>query len=340
MRARYLSICLALAFTAGLRADVTIRYQTDFKPAASLQPLLEQMFKAAQTNGSGTSIQMKGNKAYTTTGPWTEIFDFVKQEVTLIDPAHKTYASFPVAQLADKMTAAMPQTTPAQSKAMEEAMAQIKTKVDTKATGHTATIQGVECEEREVTLSMELPLPPNMSQPGAPGIRLVMHIWTAKAEEALRNPAIRELTGYNQWQRYILNPAGAMEKIAGKFPGVAATMRPVFEEMFKNQAVIMRNHMEMYMPFLATLAKQMAAQGQRKALPDIDPNAPLMELNQEVAELSSAPVDAGLFEIPKEYTSAAADDLIKAMMTPHTAGAPEAGGEVAVEERRECIQVG
>lgn len=326
MRARYLSICLALAFTAGLRADVTIRYQTDFKPAASLQPLLAQLFKAAQTNGSGTSIQMKGNKAYTTSGSWTEIFDFVKQEVTLIDPAHKTYTSFPVAQLADKMMAAMPQTTPAQSKAMEEAMAQIKSKVDTKATGHTATIQGVECEEREVTLSMELPIP-NMSQAGEPGIRLVMHIWTAKAEEALRNPAIRELTGYNQWQKYILNPAGAMEKIAGKFPGVADTMRPIFDEMFKSQAVIMRNHMEMYMPFLATVAKQMAAQGQAKALPDIDPNAPLMELNQEVAELSSAPVDAGLFEIPKEYTSAAPDDLVKAMMTPPAAGAPEAVGK-------------
>jgi len=83
----------------------------------------------------------------------------------------------------------------------------------------------------------------------------------------------------------------------------------MFEEIFKNQSVILRTHMEMYMPFLATLAKQTA--GQRQMPVSMDPDAPLMEMNQEVAELSSASVDASLFEIPKDYAAAPAEDLIR-----------------------------
>jgi hypothetical protein len=67
------------------------------------------------------------------------------------------------------------------------------------------------------------------------------------------------------------------------------------------------------MPFLATLAKQMAAQG--KSMPiTIDPDAPLMEMNQEVTELSSAPVDASLFEVPKDYSAIPVDDMVKGMI--------------------------
>jgi len=317
MKARFISIGVAgaLALAAGLRADVTIRYQNDFQPAASLQPLLQQMFKAAQANGSGTEIRMKGGKSYTVTGGWTQIVDFTKQEVTILDPAHKTYATFPVSELADKMTAAMPQSAPQQSQALENVMSQIKVATDTKITGHTDTILGVEAEEREVTVSMDLPLPPAMQQPGGgPAIKLVMHIWTAKPDETMRNPAIRELAGYSQWQKYALNPAGMLEKITGKFPGVANALKPMFEELFKNSGVMMRNRVEMYMPFVATLAKQMSAQGQGKAMPNIDPDAPLMVMNQEVAELSSAPVDAALFEVPKDYTSAPPGDVIKNLL--------------------------
>jgi hypothetical protein len=58
----------------------------------------------------------------------------------------------------------------------------------------------------------------------------------------------------------------------------------------------------------------------------IDPDAPFMEMNQEVAELSSAPVDASLFEIPKDYAAVAADDMIREMVKVQSAamaGAPK-----------------
>ena len=311
------SIVLALAVLAvpALRADVTIRYQSEFKPSAALQPILGQFMKAAQA-GSEQSVRMKGSKAYTTAGNWIQIFDFVKEEVTLIDPAHKTFATLPVSQLADKMAGALPQPAPAQSPEVQQVLASFKSHVDSKATGKTAEIQGVQAEEREVTITMDLPMPASMNQTG-PSVRLVMHIWTPKKEEALRVPAIRELTGYQAWQKYVMNPAGMLDKIFGKMPGMSNTMGPLFDELYKSPSVILRMHMEIYMPLLAALARPKVGQGQ--AAPVIDPDAPFMEMNQEVAELSSAPVDASLFEIPKDYAAVPADDMIREMVKAQTA---------------------
>lgn len=308
-------IVLALALWAApeLRADVTIRYQTDFVPAASLQPIIEPLMKSMHT-GAGTTIRMKGNQGYTTAGQWSEIFDFAKGEVTLLDPAHKTFAALPLAQLVDKMTGAIPIPEASQSDTVGQVMASIKSHVDSKVTGKTAQIQGIQAEEREVTFTVEIPVPDTAAKQLGSSIsmKLLIHIWTAKAEEALRVQAIRELTAYQAWQKYVANPAAMFQTLAGKLPGMSVMLGPLLDEMFKNQSVILRTHMELYMPFLAAVAKQAAAQGQ--GFPAIDPDAPVMEMNQEVAELSSAPVDAALFEVPKDYKPAGIEDMVRDMV--------------------------
>ncbi len=114
MKLTSIALALVLWLSSGLRADVTIRYQSEFKPSAALQPILEQVMKSVET-GSTSSVRMKGNKAYTTSGNWIQIFDFAKQEVTLVDSAHKTYAAFPISQFADQMAGAIPQATSEQN---------------------------------------------------------------------------------------------------------------------------------------------------------------------------------------------------------------------------------
>jgi TonB family protein len=318
------AVCLALACCAapGLRADVTIRYETSWKPAADLPPAFAQLVKAAAQNaGTPTVIRMKGHEGYSAAGDVISIIDFETKDLTLVDASHKTFAKLPVSELADRIAAAMPAE---QMKTAQQAMASIKTKVDSKITGRTAVIQSVQAEEREITISIDMPVPSNVTQP-SPTIRLVMQIWTALPGEALRVPAIRELTGFNLWQKYFLNPATTFEKIAGKIPAAAETVTPIFEELSKNQSVILRMHMDMYMPSIAALAQQVAGQtgGSAGAL---DANAPIMEMNQEVVELSNAPVDASLFEIPKEYSAAPADDLIRGMFFNKTR---KSAGEIA-----------
>ena len=307
-------IGLALAFCAAspIRADVTIRYQTDFKLAVGLPPMMEQAMKPLLTRTSPLSIRMKGNKAWSMSGGTTEIVDFAKQELTLIDTAHHTFATFPASEFAGKMAAAVPQIPAAQMKAMQDAMSSIKTKVDSKVTGRTDTIQGVQAEEREIDITMDMPTPAGTQQSG-PSVRMAMQIWTAKQGEALRVPTIRELTGFNLWQRYFLNPAGTIAKVAGKMPGIGEMVTPMIEETLKNQSVILRIHLNMYMPFMAAMARKMAEKKGDTTVA-IDPDTPIVQMNQEVVELSDAPVDASLFTISKEYTAAPADDLIRGML--------------------------
>jgi hypothetical protein len=317
-------LVLALCAPSALRADVTLRYQTEFKPAAALQPFMEPLLKTMQSGPAGSiSIKMKGTQGYTTSGNWGEIFDFVKGDVTLVDPAHKTFATFPLSELMDKMMSAMPQM-PEQPEAFKQIMASMKTHLDSKETGQTAEIQGVQAEERLVHFDVEIPLPPGMAPQMGPSIdiKLVIHIWTAKKEEAMRVPVVRELTGYQTWQKYVINPAGIFEKLTASMPGVGEAIGPLFKEMAKNPGVLLRTRMEVYMPFLATVAKQAAAQGQ--SFPAIDPDAPLLEMSQEAAELSNAPVDASLFEIPKGYTPVAAEDMVREMVKAQQATAAAA----------------
>jgi TonB family protein len=328
----FIALALALLAASGLRADVTIRYQKDFKLSAGLPPMMEQAMKPALAKTPALSIRMKGNKAWSMSGDIAEIVDLAKQELTLIDTAHHTFATFPASEFAVKMAAAVPQIPAGQMKAMQSAMSSIKTKVDSKVTGRTDVIQGVQAEEREIDISMDMPMPADKPQTG-PSVRLVMQIWNAKPGEALRVPAIRELTGYNLWQKYFLNPAGTIANIAGKMPGIGEMVTPMLDEILKNQSVILRIHMDMYMPFMAVMARRMAEQKGETAVA-FDPDAPIIQMNQEVVELSDAPVDVALFEIPKEYTAAPADDLIRGMVqsaSEKSAGQPQSirvGSEV------------
>jgi hypothetical protein len=316
---------LALSLAPALRADVTLRYETEFKPAAALQPMLEQFTKTMQAGaGTSTSIRMKGSQGYTTAGNWIEIFDFTKGDVTLVDPASKTFAVLPLAQLMDKMAGAIPQPGAQAMQGVQQILESMKSTVDSKVTGKTEEIKGVQAEEREVTLNIDIPLPPGMVKQMGPHVnmKIVMHIWTAKKEEALRVQAIRELTGYQAWQKYIVNPAGMFEKLAGRMPGLSNAIGPFVEELSKNQSVMLRTRTEIYMPFLAELAKQAAADGQQ--FPALDPDAPLLDMNQEVVELSTAPVDASLFEVPKGYTAATVEDMVAEMVKAQSVAAAAA----------------
>lgn len=307
----------AICGAQALHADVTLRYQTEIKPAAVLEPFLGPLQKAMEAQAS-TSVQMKGNLGFTQMGKWSEIIDFVKGEATLLDPAHKTYAKVPLTGLMDKLAGALSQQSSQQSEAMNQVMASIKTHVDSKVTGKTAEIEGIQAEEREVVFTMDIPMPSNMPQQSGPSVKLVVDIWTAKKDENLRVQALRELAGYYAWQKYVMNPAGIFDKLAGQMPGMKAAMGPLVDEMFKNQSVILRTHMEIYVPLLAGVAKQMAARGQ--SFPAIDPEAPLMVMDQKIAELSSAPVDAALFEVPKDYSSVAIEDMAREMIKPPATG--------------------
>jgi len=302
-----------------LHADVMLRYKTDVKMNSTLPPMIAQQATKGMMSGAmptDISMQLKGGKGYSSAGVSTAIVDFTKQEITLLDKDGKRYATVGVNDFADQMIAAMPPM-PDQAKAM---MAAMKSHFASKATGATATIAGVESEERQMEITVDAPPMPNM--PEGPMMRMVMHVWTAKQSEVTKNPAIRELAGYNLYSYAVMNPVGMMDKVFHQMPGFADGFTGIMKELKgSGTPAVMRMQMEMFVPMIAAMLKR---DPQTAAMfGNFDGDAPLMTMTQDVTELSTAAVPDSVFQIPEGYQSVPPADILKMIFSQATAAAKQ-----------------
>jgi len=281
MRNKWIALVVTLAPL--LRGDATLRYHTDVKTAAGVPGL---------PTGGGPDlagvrdmvVRIKGNKAYSTQGNLTSIMDLTTQDMTLIDTVHKRFAKVSASQYAEQVKAAIP----AMPTEARTALASMKTSVDTRSTGRTATIQGIQSEEHEFVLTMDLP--PGGPPQAGPLMKMLMQIWTAKREEAQRVPALREFQNYTASATSTMNPMEMVKQVFSALPGLGDSFGSMIAEMSKSGSMSMRMHTEVTMPFLAAMAQQGVP------LPaGFDPSAPVIQMNQELVELSTDPVDGALW---------------------------------------------
>jgi hypothetical protein len=296
---------LALTALTGatMFADVTLRYKTEVKmnPALPAQ-MTEQASKAmGAALPTDTGYQWKDGKGLASFGKLRSIVDVPKGQITLIDPEQKRIVTSTFAEMMDSMGTAMAQIPP-EAKA---AMAAMKVSSESKATGRTEAIRGMQAEERELTMSIEGPGIPNM--PPGPMMKMSLQFWTAAPTEVLRVPALRELAGYNMWSIATMNPAGSMEKMFQAMPGMADGMGKFIKDMQGLNAVVLRSRVLLWMPSMAAAMKQMTGK-------EFDASVPFMEMNQEVSELSDAPIAASVFAAPEGYKTVPLAELVKEMM--------------------------
>jgi len=304
-----------LVSCSALWADVTLRYKTEVK----LNPALPPQFAEMVTKGMGgllpseSSLLFKGGKTYSSTGPITSITDFNKQEVLLWDTAGRHYASLPLNRLADEFAKAMPAAPPE----ARSGMSSMRTTVESKVTGRTAEIQGVQAEEKEIVMTVEGPASPKM--PAGPVMRMVLQIWTPKSGEALRVPAIREITGYNLAALSLMNPGAAIEKLFPQMPQ-DSDMRNFVKQM-QNLGPVLRMEASVYMPTFAAVTKAVPA-GDSPFGAGFDADVPFFRLQMEIAELSTTPIAESLFAMPEGYTSLPVADMIKETLAKRLLPAP------------------
>jgi hypothetical protein len=300
-------LAAAILMASALRADVTIRYQTDFKPVGSPRAGAADPIGKVLGKDLSFSIRMKGNKGRVNSDGSTMIVDFVKLELTLLDSEHRQYAIIPTSEYAGKVAGVIA----GMGGPGLDVFGAMKTKVESTSMGRSEVIQGVLAEERQITFTMQTP-EPGAASPSDLSMKIVMQIWTAKPGEALRLPAIRELAGFNLWQKLFLNPVEMLGPLAPKSSDTGNAMEKLFAEIGKNQSVLLRMHMEMFMPSMGALAAQTA--GQPAA-------TPFMQMTQEVAEISTAPVDDTEFLVPADYTAAPFEQVLAATFSAKTTAA-------------------
>jgi hypothetical protein len=309
-------LCVAALFAGTLSADVTLRYKNEIKLNPSLPPQMAQ--QAMKGMGAAlpaeTVLQLKEGKGYSGAGGFRTIVDFTSQKMTLLDPENKRYGTFAPDQLATEMSKIFAEM-PEQARA---AMAAMKFGAESKMTGRSATIQGIEADEREVVITIEGPPMPNV--PPGPMMRMVVQFWTAKDSETMRVPAIRELKGYNLWAYATMNPAASLEKMFQQMPGMGDAMSKFMKEMQTSKSALLRMHSSMFMPGMAAMMKQMPP-GQSPFGANFDADAAFLEMNQELSEISTAPVPDTVFQVPDGFKSVAAGEIIHDMLTKAQAAA-------------------
>ncbi len=313
MRILQRAILLAAVLApAMLRADVTVRYKNDFQfasflPAATLPANISPMQLSV--------MRLKGSKAYADLGSFASIIDVASGEITLIDRDHKRFAKAPYQDYANQMEAALAEVKPALSPDARKALDSMKSSVAMRKTGRTEVIQGVQAEETEMTISIEMAL--DLPQSG-PAMRAVMRIWGARPEEALRVPAVRQLAGYSAYHSAAMNPFELMEKAFANMPGISPDFATKLRELATNTPMLLKSNVEMYAPVLVQLMEQMQKQG--LPVPEgFDPKAPLMRMSTEIAELSVDEIDDSVFEVPDGFEPASFDDVLKGITAPATA---------------------
>jgi TonB family protein len=261
-------VCVLLAASAlCVHADVTIRYHTDSK-----------LLPAAMAD---RTIRLKGSRANFSLGRLTALADFGKQQITLLDPTTKTFATVSLSQYSAKMKEALP----AEAAGVTALFDKTEAKVTSSLTGKTGKIQGLTAAERAIDIAMEIPMPDGMPSSGA-AMNMTMKIWTASPEEFLRQPSLRELAAFSLWQKNFTD----MSDFVPAF-------RPMFDEMMRGGGVILRTHMEV----------RMAMRG----VPADAATPPLLEMNEEVAGISTDALEDSIFAIPTGYDAAPFEELAK-----------------------------
>jgi len=303
-------LCVVSALTAALSpsllADATVKYHTQIETlqGTAISLPLNQALGGLRD----MVIRIKGNKAYTSQGNLSSIMDLTTHELTLVDAPHKRFASAPTSQYTERMKAAVP-AVPAQA---QEIFASMKSNLESRSTGRTEVIQGVQAEEREFVMTLDMAMPGGPPTP-APFMKIIMQVWSAKPEEAQRVAALQELKNYTASATVAMNPADMIKQITGGLPGFGDSLAAVMKEAGGNGNVALRTHLEVVMPFLALMGQQLPQQPGRP-LAGLDPNAPLMQMTQEVVELSTDPVDDALFTVPAEYQPASLEEILNGMV--------------------------
>ena len=302
-----------LLATSTLRADVTVRYKNDLKFAPALPAVAPAASIPSSLVPQITVMRLKGTKTYANIGTFASIIDVGSGQITLIDPDHKKFATAPFQEYQQQVEAAL-SSTPALSPEAQKATAAMKTSVAMRKTGRTDTIQGIQAEETELTVTVDMALPEAAQAPG-PFMKLTMQFWSAKQEETLRVPAIRELAGYSAYGDAVMNPFEMMQKTLSHMPGMNEDFFAKLQELTKNSPLMLKSHVSVFMPIMAVLAQQMERQG--RSLPEgFDPNEPWMELSTEIQEFSTDAIEDSVFEVPADFEAASFQELMNSITAP------------------------
>jgi len=309
---RALLPALLLVACTSLHADVTMRMVWDFKINVALPTPMPQLpFNEILT-------RIKGDHGYAAIGPIVAITDLATGKVTLLDPKAQQYATVAMADYLSKVAGASGQHTQDIPDQAKQILATMKFDTESRDTGRTDRIHGIDAYEREVVVNISIPVP-IPGQANGLHLSLKIQIWKPKASEFERVPALHELAAYNERNKGFGDPSTVLRQVFGSMPGMGDHLSKMVDELTKGGNVSLGMHMGIFVPGLAKILEQMGAKG----LPALPPDdQPLVDVNFNLKELSSDKVPDEVFAIPAGYKEVPMEGVLKGMTAAFTGGKP------------------
>ena len=103
-------------------------------------------------------------------------------------------------------------------------LSSMKPHFESHSTGRTAVIQGIQTEEQEFVLTVDMAIPGGPATP-SPFMKMVMQIWTAKPGEEQRVAVLQEFKNYTAIVNYSMNASEAIKQILRIMPGMDDGLR-------------------------------------------------------------------------------------------------------------------
>ncbi|HXA51426.1 MAG TPA: energy transducer TonB [Candidatus Acidoferrum sp.] len=334
MRYPRLLAIAAVLLARDARADLTIHYKTSYQLAPGLPASITDAMKQqlAASLPEETTIQIQGERVATHLGKLICIIDYGKQQITLLHPGTKRYATTATTDFAKQAASLI-------SPEARQAMDAVKVDVKGVKSGKTALVRDVPVEENVVTMTMEGGAPGSPSQVQ---VRMEMHHWMATAEALQRFPELK------QWNVQKWNSAGGFnpaDLISGSFtPGPSAEkLRAAMQDLMKeNSGLALKSETRMFMP---PMMQMMQAQGITLG------DGPMISTVMEMDRFTTDPVPASVFAVPADYQAVPLADLIQELnpakpsanrlieeRPPLTGPVHRAGGGVTAPRVKKTIQ--
>lgn len=312
VRRSILAFAFVLLVCGGAAADVSLRRAMTMKFASFIPPEFQEPLRQfLHGMPIETFLRIKGDKAYASYGQVTVIADYGRNEVTLLDPKGKRYASVALAELGDRFATAFKAMLPSDGDG-QLLPQHLVFDAATKQTGQAAVIQGIRAEESLTEMAMKMPpLPADPAEFIISTMRLEVHSWVAQAAEIRRVSALKELAEYTERSIRVLDLSEFVIKALSSSPGFDGQLGEMLGKFPKTEtdgALTLKVSTAVYMPAISQ-ALQLGAGG---PMPGYDPNGPIAELLTDVVEISTGAVPDAVFAMPLGYQEAPFEELVKA----------------------------
>jgi TonB family protein len=309
------ALLIALSTLPAATADLTVRYKLTFKAGEGMPPqAATALDPIAKQLPAETVTQFHGDMARSEIMGKTTLTDYARRQVTILDPKERRFATVPLDDYPNAVSASTPPLPPGTA----EALRNLKVAFENKDTGRIDTIYGIRAEERAIVMTISMPATQGQSF----SLRIQMGIWRPLADEMARVPELQEYAAWTARAKKSMDLAEMLSRIFAAMPGVGDQLRSALESFAKaGDGPLLKMEGAVSMPGLADLMRQQGA----AAPAGLNPNGNLVEMTWELAELSTTPLADSLFAVPDGFQSVSMKDLSvtpAVAIIPRTAQAP------------------